>query len=324
VWQDQELRRRYFREAKRGFVIALGFSFFFTGFFLKTFKLENLLTAIIFAVIFSIATPVSTLFAPLYFKRYKFWQSVLANTVVNLVIVVLCLSIGLLVTMLIINRLPLHKAISQTVGILNQREMGIIMVVTFLAIFFVRFVLIDLVGSTRITERLGNVEYSRFLQRFFDAFTVPLEKTRGEVVHYLGDAVIVSFSPGQVVKKGLMLKDAPGWMNFVVMARQVLAQKTPAFESEFGVAPQFRLVAHCGEVVAAEVGQIKSEITYHGECLNELARIESLAKELAEDVLVSSELVDSLGGSRSGVEFHDKGVHSLKNVSEQMRVFSLS
>ena len=57
-----------------------------------------------------------------------------------------------------------------------------------------RFVLfVDIAGSTGLAEQLGGVGIHRFLDRTFRLLTVAVVDTRGEVLGYVGDEVIVTW-----------------------------------------------------------------------------------------------------------------------------------
>jgi adenylate cyclase len=61
--------------------------------------------------------------------------------------------------------------------------------------------------------------------------------------------------------------------------------------------PEFKAGVHAGEVIIAQIGELKSEIVYNGDVLNTTARIQSLSNQLGHKLLVSAELMEiiSLG-----------------------------
>ena len=95
------------------------------------------------------------------------------------------------------------------------------------------------------------------------------------------------------------------------------------YEREFGLQPRLRAAVHCGSVVAGQTGDSKRQITYLGETVNIVARIEALAKVLGRDILVSQAARERIE-LPEGVAAHDEGPHPLKGVAEPVRLFSLT
>jgi adenylate cyclase len=58
--------------------------------------------------------------------------------------------------------------------------------------------------------------------------------------------------------------------------------------------PEFKAGVHAGEVITAQIGELKSEIVYNGDVLNTTARIQALCNQLGQKLLVSVELIESL------------------------------
>ena len=57
---------------------------------------------------------------------------------------------------------------------------------------------------------------------------------------------------------------------------------------------QFKAGVHCGRVTVAEVGEIKTEIAYHGDVVNTASRIQNLCNVFEKPLLVSESLVERL------------------------------
>jgi adenylate cyclase len=70
------------------------------------------------------------------------------------------------------------------------------------------------------------------------------------------------------------------------------------------------------------VGQIKSEIVYHGDVLNTTARITSLCSEVGEDLLISAELAAGLEMA-DGIEATPLGEYRLKGKSQEVGVVAV-
>jgi class 3 adenylate cyclase len=149
------------------------------------------------------------------------------------------------------------------------------------------FMFLDLKNSTPLAEKLGNVRFSRLVRDFFQDLTDPVVQTRGEVSHYIGDEAVLTWKPANGLRNANCLR------CFWLLA-QTLATRRAYYHKEYGVTPEFKAGLHIGHVVATDVGEIKSEIVYHGDVVNTTARITSLCSELDCALLVSGDLVRRL------------------------------
>ena len=66
------------------------------------------------------------------------------------------------------------------------------------------------------------------------------------------------------------------------------------FLQTYGVVPEFKAGVHAGEVIIAQIGELKSEIVYNGDVLNTTARIQAQCNQLSQKLLVSAELMESI------------------------------
>ncbi len=170
------------------------------------------------------------------------------------------------------------------------------------------FMFVDLRGSTALAERMGEVEFSRLVQAFFEDLSEPVLATKGEVSHYIGDEAVLTWRRARGFERANCLR------CFALFEDQIAA-RAGWYRETFGVVPEFKAGAHWGPVVATQVGEIKSEIVYHGDVLNTTARIQGLCSDLGARLLVSQALLDELE-LPEGFEAVPVGVHSLKGRVE--------
>jgi adenylate cyclase len=149
------------------------------------------------------------------------------------------------------------------------------------------FMFLDLKNSTTLAEKLGNIKFSRLCQDFFRDLSQPVSGTKGEVSHYIGDEAVLCWQPG------LGLPSANCLLCFFYM-QGAIAKRASYYLKEYGFVPEFKAGVHIGLVVAAEVGEIKSEIVYHGDVLNTTARITGLCSEFNSNLLISGDLLGRL------------------------------
>jgi class 3 adenylate cyclase len=146
----------------------------------------------------------------------------------------------------------------------------------------------DIVDSTQRAAELGDRHWRGVLERH-DALTrAEVRRFQGRVVKHTGDGFLATF-------------DGP---TRAVRCAATIADRMP----ELGI--DVRSGLHTGECELRDddIGGIAVHIG---------ARIASLAK--AREVLVSSTVKDLVNGS--GIDFQDRGTHSLKGVPGEWRVF---
>ena len=78
---------------------------------------------------------------------------------------------------------------------------------------------------------------------------------------------------------------------------KTLHDKSKYYKDRFDVVPEFKASLHIGKVTAAEVGELKKELAYHGDVLNTAARIQGKCNEFESRLLISEEMKNTLGAS---------------------------
>lgn len=149
---------------------------------------------------------------------------------------------------------------------------------------------IDIVGSTQRAAELGDQRWRVQLEQFFGVVRKELARHRGREVHTTGDGLLAVFDgPARTVRCAFAIRDAVRAMGLEV-----------------------RSGAHTGEV------EISGE-AIEGIAVHIGARVAALAG--AGEVWVSSTVRDLVAGS--GLVFEDRGIHRLKGVPDEWRLFSV-
>ncbi len=146
------------------------------------------------------------------------------------------------------------------------------------------FLFLDLRSSTSIAEKMGSLFYHQFLRDFFNDITEPIVENSGVIYRYVGDQVVVSWN----YRKGL--KKANCINTYFSVVNKIKALREQYLET-YQLVPAFTACFHCGSVVVGEIGDVKSQIVYHGEVLYQLAEIESKCRELDQSLLISGNLI---------------------------------
>lgn len=177
------------------------------------------------------------------------------------------------------------------------------------------FMFLDLKDSTTLAEQLGNLKFSALVRDFFAVMTPACAATGAEVSHYIGDEAVLSWQP----RKGLKHANC---LRFFGLMQAGIHAKRSWFESRYGVVPTFKAGVHIGRVVATEVGEVKSEIVFHGDVMNTTARITGLCASIGHDLLISGELAQALG-PLSGFKLTSHGRQHLKGKVAEVEVLSV-
>lgn len=177
------------------------------------------------------------------------------------------------------------------------------------------FMFLDMKDSTTLAERLGNIRFSALVRDFFQDLTLPVLQTKAEVSHYIGDEAVLTWT----MSAGLANANC---VRIFFEFERALARRAPYYTEQYGLVPGFKAGAHCGKVVATEVGDVKSEIVFHGDVLNTAARIQGLCNTLGEGLLLSDRLARSipLPPDLSAV---DLGKADLKGKVEEVEIVAI-
>jgi adenylate cyclase len=164
---------------------------------------------------------------------------------------------------------------------------------------------IDLVGSTALNERLGDLRYFRFLNTTHSLMTDAVLRNEAEIHKYIGDEVIFTWTMRSGIRHANCLD-----LYFDIQER--LHAHEDELMREFGAVPRFRGAVHGGRVIIAQVGHIKRAIDLTGDTMNTVSRLLGLSKELKTDLLASSELLERMSGGVDRFELGAERVLPMK------------
>jgi class 3 adenylate cyclase len=173
----------------------------------------------------------------------------------------------------------------------------------------------DLRGSTALTERLPRQQYLGLLNDFFESTAGSVIEQGGEVLKFIGDAVLAIFPIGKGVgarracRRALAAgMDAQGALAAVNRRRAEAGQDRLSFG----------LALHLGDVMLGNIG-VPERISHSviGSTVNEVARLEALTKKLKRPVVASENFAAQAPGA-----WDDLGQHRLRGVKAPLRVFA--
>ncbi|WP_085899386.1 adenylate/guanylate cyclase domain-containing protein [Kiloniella majae] len=177
------------------------------------------------------------------------------------------------------------------------------------------FMFLDIVGSTTLAERLGDLGVQHMINEFFFDITEPILEHGGEIHRYIGDQVIVTW-PLSAGTANIRVIQCCFAINRLI---NVKAQK---YEKKFGFVPGFRIGLHGGPVVIGHCGDQKQEISYFGDTIKTAARIEQQCKVLDCPLIISSELLNRISLPKDYIAQHLSTVQ-LRGRQEETELFTI-
>jgi adenylate cyclase len=173
----------------------------------------------------------------------------------------------------------------------------------------------DLRGFTSLTEKLGGPKLIDMLNRYFERMAAPVRAHGGEVMKFIGDAMLAAFP--------LDHRDAEIASNAALAAAREAIQSMRAHNItciecgepsvEFGVA------LHMGEMIFGNIGAPdRLDFTVIGPAVNRVVRIEEMCRKLDCGLLVSKEVA-----RHSREPLVSIGRHDLRGVGEKVELFTL-
>ncbi|MBW2315432.1 MAG: DUF427 domain-containing protein [Deltaproteobacteria bacterium] len=170
----------------------------------------------------------------------------------------------------------------------------------------------DLRGSTGLAEKLSRERYLELLNHFFECAAEPVIDHGGEVLKFIGDAVLAIFP----------LRDEPRAPERALeAARATLAQIAQYNEKVEGDDPELAvaLALHLGEVNYGNIGiEGRLDFTVTGPAVNTVARLERLAKGLDRPVVTSGDFAQRVLDQTACL-----GSHALAGISAPIEVYTL-
>jgi adenylate cyclase len=169
----------------------------------------------------------------------------------------------------------------------------------------------DLRGSTQLAEELPRQRYLDLLNRFFESTAGAAIDHGGEVLKFIGDAVLAIFP----------VKDQPdAGTRALAAARDAQGQlERWNAHSEGGPEIGMALALHVGEVTYGNIGiEGRLDFTVTGPAVNAVARLEHVAKVLDKPIVASGDFA-----KLAPDESVSLGLHELRGVREPVEVFTL-
>jgi adenylate cyclase len=177
------------------------------------------------------------------------------------------------------------------------------------------FMFMDLRSSTRIAEQLDHKQYHNFLNDIFHDISEPIFEYRGEIYQYVGDEVVITWPIEAGIEQERCIR-----CFFAINA--LLERRNRFYLQRYGVEAKMKAGIHCGVVTTGEIGDLKTEIVFHGDAVNTTSRIQEMCNELRTSLLVSGELLQRCSLSDKFV-LEGGGTLKLRGKEKVIEVYSL-
>ncbi len=173
----------------------------------------------------------------------------------------------------------------------------------------------DLRNSTNMADVMEPVKFLEILNKYFECSAGAVLDHGGEVLRFVGDAVLAIFPIRGDKKKQDACRDA---MCAAKDAQKRVAQLNAAREpGQPEIA--FGLGLHVGEVLFGNIGvPERLEFSVIGPVANEVARLEGLTKQLGRTVVVSGEFAQNVD-----IPWEHMGDHTLRGVDAKRPIYAL-
>ena len=168
----------------------------------------------------------------------------------------------------------------------------------------------DLEGFTALTETLGPDGIVELLNEYFEVMVGILERYRGVVTQFQGDAILATFNV-----------PVPDRAHAANALRAAIEMQCAAKRRTFaGQRVANRVGINTGRVVAGAVGA-KGRLSYtvHGDAVNLAARLEALNKELGTRILVS----EATAAQVEGFDLRPMGEVPVRGQTAPVAVYAL-
>ncbi len=174
----------------------------------------------------------------------------------------------------------------------------------------------DLRHFTELSNRLPERKLVALLNAFFDCLVPPIVEQGGEVLKFIGDAVLAIFPQPDGMAKIKSPRER------ALTAAMKGLENLAALNGTLGEDPailEAGIALHLGRVTFGNVGSVERlDFTAIGPDVNLVARLASLCSELNQSILLSERFAKGLD-----LPMKDLGPHRLKGFVHRERVFTL-
>ena len=180
----------------------------------------------------------------------------------------------------------------------------------------------DMRRSTALAESMPPEHFLALVNSYFECTAGAVIAAGGQVLRFIGDAVLAIFPVAACPPTATLPPECASCQSALQAARDAERRLAAynARRARGGLEPiDFGLGLHVGEVIFGNIGvPERLEFSVIGPAANEVARIETLTKELGRRVLASADFARFSPGA-----WETLGEHRLRGIGRPIEVFAL-
>lgn len=173
----------------------------------------------------------------------------------------------------------------------------------------------DLEGFSTLSENKNPLEIVKLLNEYFEIMTVAITQEQGLVNKYIGDAILAVFGAPLDLEN-----HADAALRAALKMQIALIELNKKLAKENKSPLRNRIGIHTGEVLAGMVGSSsRMEYTVIGDAVNIASRLEKVAKDMHQPILISEQTSQQLQGENRNVVFLNEV--SIRGRVEPIKVY---
>jgi adenylate cyclase len=175
----------------------------------------------------------------------------------------------------------------------------------------------DLRGFTALAEKLPLPEVLALLDAYFDAIAEPVVERGGEILKFMGDAMLAIFPCEQ--RENAVCDACDGALAAAEEAVKRVSALNDSHRLENGMTIECGVAVHVGEVMYGNIGAAdRLDFTVIGHAVNLVARLAALCAELDRPVVISDAVARA-----SRRELLSLGQHQLRGIDAPQEAFTI-
>ncbi|MCW8885249.1 MAG: adenylate/guanylate cyclase domain-containing protein [Motiliproteus sp.] len=180
----------------------------------------------------------------------------------------------------------------------------------------VAFLFLDVVGSSRMTEQIGDTKTQKLIAELFFEVAVIVERLGGDVHRYIGDEMVVTWE----LSDKTPMPDILGCLSQIYETVESHREENLLRHQTW---VNVRAGLNAGSVLVSEIGDLKRELVYFGDSINTAASLQNQCKIEGTRVLISNVLYKLLEPSPR-LKAESLGLLSIKGKQRQIDTVSLT
>ena len=176
----------------------------------------------------------------------------------------------------------------------------------------------DLRGFTELADSRPHDQIVALLNAYFERMAEPVQRHGGEVLKFMGDAMLAIFPPAE--DQGMPACNAA--LSAAEAALAAMRSFNETWTAEGNPPLRFGIALHVGEVAYGNIGAPdRLDFTVVGPAVNEISRIEAMCRALEQSLVISSAFAETARDSADRLV--SLGRYALRGVRRPQELFTL-